>query len=70
MIFLSTFCTSTSVKDYVSMHICGTLSVHQPSSQCVSEQSCYGVYVSRANEKARMDLICTGINSIKVYLHW
>lgn len=70
MIFLSTFCTSKSVKDTLSMHIFGTLSVHQPSAQCVSEQLCYVVSVSRANEKAQMDLICTGINSIKVYLHW
>lgn len=56
-------------KHILSMQVCGRLPFNQPLPQCVSEQSCSGLYLSRANEKAQMDFICTGINSIKIYLH-
>lgn len=36
---------------------------------CLSSRVLLCTHFSRANEKPRMDLICTGINSIKIYLH-
>ena len=56
-------------KHILSMQSCGRVPVSPYLSVCLHSCVLLCTHSARANEKTQMDLICTGINSIKICLH-